>query len=143
MLFLKKDVQNAVIVVVHVAAKKFPHPKFGIPISFTYLCKTINEKTMPKKLIRDKTTKHIADWEQESIKNKFELNSLYALKVKEELQEIEDGNWQDVTEFADLIQVAYDYALSNGFTYEEIDRALLDKLIEKGFQYQEFYMEIK
>ncbi len=59
-----------------------------------------------KKLIREKVCLLIQDNEYEVIEDKKELNSLYSLKVKEELAEIQKSEYSDILEFADLIQVA-------------------------------------
>lgn len=86
----------------------------------------------PKKLIRDKVPQKILEREYETIEDKAELNRLYALKVKEELAEIQHAQHKDIMEFADLIDVAYSFAEQNGFSREEMDLARLEKYEKKG-----------
>jgi len=86
----------------------------------------------PKKLIRKNITQKLKEGEWEEITNQDELNKLYAVKVAEELSEIEASNHQDIMEFVDLIQVAFSFAKRNGFTHEQLQAALLEKTIDKG-----------
>ena len=86
----------------------------------------------PKKLIRDKVPALILEREYETIEDKEELNRLYALKVREELAEIQHAHHKDILEFADLVEVAYCFAEQNGFSKEEIDLAMLGKYEKKG-----------
>lgn len=86
----------------------------------------------PKKLIREKIPSAIKQEECELIEDKAELNKLYGLKIKEELAEIQSADHKDILEFADLIQVAYDFAAQNGFSKEEVDLAILGKFERKG-----------
>lgn len=86
----------------------------------------------PKKLIRDGILKFLKEDEWEVIEDSKELNKLFALKVQEELLEIQEANHKDITEFGDLLQVVYDFALANGFTQEEIAKTIEDKRIAKG-----------
>lgn len=89
-------------------------------------------KNQPKKLVRNKIVDNLSDDEWELVDNQSELNFLFALKVQEELQEIETANYQDIFEFADLIQTVYDFAYQNGFDKKAVDLALADKHFEKG-----------
>ncbi len=86
----------------------------------------------PKKLIRKNITEKLKPSEWEFIEDKQELNKLYALKVQEELKEIQDSQHNDIMEFVDLIQVAFSFAKQNGFTHEELANAMAEKSIEKG-----------
>ena len=86
----------------------------------------------PKKLIRNNIVKKLKDGEWEYITDQNELNQLYALKIREELSEIQDSNHKDVMEFADLIQVAISFGVQNGFTELELSQALINKQEEKG-----------
>ena len=86
----------------------------------------------PKKLIREKITSKLKEGEFENITNQEELNALYALKIKEELAEIQDSDHKDIMEFVDLIQVAVCFAEQNGFSYEQIELAGNIKYVEKG-----------
>lgn len=86
----------------------------------------------PKKLIRSLITEKLQEGEWEKITNQNELNALYELKIKEELQEINASGHKDILEFVDLIQVAISYAKENGFSLEEIKNAMNKKDAEKG-----------
>lgn len=86
----------------------------------------------PKKLIRKNITEKLKVSEWEFIEDKNELNALYALKVKEELNEIQESDHKDIMEFVDLIQVAFSFAKQNGFTHEELSKAMAEKSINKG-----------
>jgi predicted house-cleaning noncanonical NTP pyrophosphatase (MazG superfamily) len=80
-----------------------------------------------KKLIRDKIIKYYKESEFEHITNQKELNEFYALKVYEELDEIQRSDHKDITEFADLIQVAISFANANGFTLPIVMTAVQKK----------------
>lgn len=86
----------------------------------------------PKKLVREGIPALVQERECEFIEDKEELNKLYALKVKEELAKIQSADHKDILEFADLVQVAYDFAAQNGFSKEELDLAILGKFEKKG-----------
>lgn len=86
----------------------------------------------PKKLIRNKVIFNLKASEWEFIEDQQELNVLYEIKIREEIEEIKASNYKDVMEFVDLIQVTFSFARRNGFTHEEIEAALLSKSIEKG-----------
>jgi len=86
----------------------------------------------PRKLIRNGVIQKlkIEEWTLET--NKEELNRLFDLKVKEELDEIIRSERRDVYEFADLLQVAHDYAALNGFSDDDLYKAIDQKLTDKG-----------
>ncbi|MFM7852171.1 MAG: hypothetical protein ACKO96_09695, partial [Flammeovirgaceae bacterium] len=86
----------------------------------------------PKKLIRSKVTSKLKEGEWETITDQDELNRLYAIKVRDELIEIQDSNHEDIMEFVDLIQVAFAFAKQNGFSHEELAMAIAEKSIDKG-----------
>ena len=86
----------------------------------------------PKKLIRKFITEKLKEGEWETIYDQDELNRLYAIKVREELAEIQGSDHKDIMEFVDLIQVAFSFAKVNGFTHEQLSNALVAKSIEKG-----------
>lgn len=99
------------------------------------LLKTIrmkNQEIKPKKLIRNLITKKLKEGEWETITDQDELNRLYAIKVREELAEIQASEHKDIMEFVDLIQVAFSFAKQNGFTHEQLSVALIEKSVEKG-----------
>lgn len=64
----------------------------------------------PKKLIRKFITEKLKEGEWETITDQDELNRLYAIKVREELAEIQATDHKDIMEFVDLIQVAFSFA---------------------------------
>ena len=86
----------------------------------------------PKKLIRNFITEKLKEGEYETITNQKELNQLYALKIKEELIEVQESDHKDIMEFVDLIQVAFSFAKQNGFTHEQIAAGLIEKSVNKG-----------
>lgn len=86
----------------------------------------------PKKLIRKFITEKLKEGEWETITDQKELNQLYAIKVREELAEIQESDHKDIMEFVDLIQVAFSFAKHNGFTHEQISTALVEKSVNKG-----------
>ncbi len=86
----------------------------------------------PKKLIRKKIIYKLKFGEWEEIEDQQELNKLYALKIKEELREVQLSGHNDVMEFVDLIQVAFAFAKQNGFTQKQISKAMLEKTLRKG-----------
>lgn len=86
----------------------------------------------PKKLIRKFITEKLKEGEWETITDQDELNRLYAIKIREELAEVQASNHQDIMEFVDLIQVAFSFARQNGFTHEQLSVALIEKSVEKG-----------
>ena len=89
-------------------------------------------QSAPKKLIRKFITEKLKEGEWETITDQDELNKLYAIKVREELAEIQQSKHKDIMEFVDLIQVAFSFAKQNGFTHEELGVALIEKCCEKG-----------
>jgi len=86
----------------------------------------------PKKLIRKFITEKLKEGEYETITNQKELNQLYALKIKEELIEVQESDHKDIMEFVDLIQVVFSFAKQNGFTHEQISAGLIEKSVNKG-----------
>ena len=92
----------------------------------------INEDFKPKKLIRSKIVDVLKEGESEEVSDVKELNKLYALKVQEELAEIQGAEHKDIMEFVDLIDVAYAFARVNGFTRDLIEFGSIDKMLKKG-----------
>jgi predicted house-cleaning noncanonical NTP pyrophosphatase (MazG superfamily) len=86
----------------------------------------------PKKLIRERIQEKLQPGEFERIEDKAELNVLYALKVKEELTEIQNAFHTDVMEFVDLMDVVIAFAGVNGFDLEELIRRSNEKMEKKG-----------
>lgn len=86
----------------------------------------------PKKLIRKNIVEKLKEGEWETITDQDELNRLYAIKIREELAEVQASDHKDIMEFVDLIQVVFSFARQNGFTHEELSVALIEKSVEKG-----------
>lgn len=86
----------------------------------------------PKKLIRSGITSKLKEGEWETITDQDELNKLYAIKIREELAEIQASDHKDIMEFVDLIHVALSFAKENGFTNDEIFLAMIEKENNKG-----------
>lgn len=86
----------------------------------------------PKKLIRKWISKKLEAHEFEIITDQAELNRLYALKIREELEEIQASDHKDIMEFADLQQVALNFAKENGFTADELAKAMNEKIDKNG-----------
>jgi predicted house-cleaning noncanonical NTP pyrophosphatase (MazG superfamily) len=85
-----------------------------------------------KKLIRDKYAQTLTAEEVEQVTDKQELNKLYELKVREELQEIVDSGCKDVQEFGDLMEVVRAWAEQNGITGGELFSTIIQKEKERG-----------
>ncbi len=86
----------------------------------------------PKKLVRKGTIALVKEGEIEKIESLEELNKLYQLKVREELEEILMSKHNDVNEFADLISVVTAYARINGYDSKMLQKAVEQKIISKG-----------
>jgi predicted house-cleaning noncanonical NTP pyrophosphatase (MazG superfamily) len=85
----------------------------------------------PKKIIRSRTP-NVPITEVETIEDQKELNRLYVLKVREELEEIIKSDFNDINEFVDLIEVALAFADVNGFYGHNLNIAVAKKQTEKG-----------
>ncbi len=92
----------------------------------------INGDLKPKKLIRSKIVEVLKEGESEEVSDIDELNKLYALKIQEELMEIQEAKHKYIMEFVDLIDVAYAFARNNGFTRDFIEFGSIDKMLKKG-----------
>ena len=86
----------------------------------------------PKKLIRSGVTKLLKEGEFENITDAKTLNELYALKVMEELKEIQNANHADIGEFADLLQVTLDWAKQNDIEQSDLAMFAMAKRKAKG-----------
>lgn len=87
---------------------------------------------VPKKLIRERISDFLKPEEWEFISDQSELNRLYALKIQEELAEIQASDHKDIMEFVDLLHVAVAFADQNGFTATQIAIAMAEKSKQKG-----------
>jgi predicted house-cleaning noncanonical NTP pyrophosphatase (MazG superfamily) len=86
----------------------------------------------PKKLIRGRITEKLQPNEFETIEDQNELNRLYALKIKEELAEIQASEHKDIMEFVDLIQVVFAFAKANGISDYDLQKYAALKTESKG-----------
>ena len=86
---------------------------------------------MPK-LIRDKYDSIIESERLTISKNPSETFIFLTAKIKEELGELADTAFNDVDEYADVIEVLYAMANFQGLSKDEIEIARLKKLDEKG-----------
>ncbi len=86
----------------------------------------------PKKLIRSSIVNKLQPEEYTNIEDPKELNELYALKIREELTEIQAADHKDILEFADLVEVSLAFAEANGFTRDQVLHAMAIKVTEKG-----------
>lgn len=87
------------------------------------------------KLIRNKLANEITKNKTGKIlksDNKINLNKLFSLKVVEELEEILKSDHSDISEFSDLIQVVFDWALLNGFKKEYLFKEIHNKNAKFG-----------
>lgn len=85
-----------------------------------------------KKLIREKIKEKLKEGEFENITDKTELNNLYALKIQEELAEIQNSEHNDIDEFADLCSVVLAFAYQNGFSVDQVFTAMSEKAAKSG-----------
>jgi predicted house-cleaning noncanonical NTP pyrophosphatase (MazG superfamily) len=85
-----------------------------------------------KKLIRDKMAFNLNPDELDYCHNKEELMELYSLKLREEIEEIKGSDYKDIMEYGDLIQVALGLASLNGYSFDDVIKAMNDKYELKG-----------
>jgi len=85
-----------------------------------------------RKLIRDKYDTIIESERLETSKNPSETFILLREKITEELNELAETAFNDVDEYADVIEVLYAMANFQGLSKDEIEIARLKKLDEKG-----------
>lgn len=85
-----------------------------------------------EKLIRDKYETIIESERLRKTQNPSETFILLRDKITEELTELADTAFNDVNEYADVIEVLYAMANFQGVSQDEIEIARLKKLDEKG-----------
>ena len=85
-----------------------------------------------RKLIRDKLSNVIPDNELELAGSEVELQGLLRAKLFEELNELNDSNYKDVDEYADLMEVILTIAEIEGVTKVDIEARRIEKLYERG-----------
>ena len=84
------------------------------------------------KLIRDKYINIINSSELSKCKDNVERLSRLDEKLDEESLELRDSNFEDVNEFADVLEVIYAIAEIKGISPEDIESARIKKLNDKG-----------
>lgn len=84
------------------------------------------------KMIRDKYDTIIEAERLRIVDNPSERFIYHSEKIKEELRELADTAYNDVEEFADVIETLYAMAEFQGLSKDEIEIARLRKLEEKG-----------
>jgi predicted house-cleaning noncanonical NTP pyrophosphatase (MazG superfamily) len=87
---------------------------------------------MAEKIIRDALVARIPADQIRRVDSREEHLSLLSAKTLEERDEIVAANFDDATEYADLLQVIMDKASVAGVAWNEIERARLAKLQERG-----------
>lgn len=85
-----------------------------------------------RKLIRDKYDSIIEGERLTKAQNPSETFILLREKISEELTELADTAFNDIYEYADVIEVLYAMADFQGISKDEIEIARLKKLDEKG-----------
>jgi len=86
----------------------------------------------PRKLIREHIVPLLQPEEVDIVTDGEELNYLYGMKVQEEVMEVMNSDCRDVNEFADLIDAAFTWAETNGFTEHQVLAAILRKQNSQG-----------
>ena len=85
-----------------------------------------------EKLIRDKYDKIIDDEKLTTTDDTFKIFTLLKEKISEEIEELFQSNFNDVDEYADIIEVLYAMASFRGIPQKKIDTARLNKLLKLG-----------
>ena len=84
------------------------------------------------KIIRDKYDSIIEADRLRKVENASETFILLREKIDEELKELSDTAFNDIYEYADVIEVLYAMADFQGISKDEIEIARLKKLDDKG-----------
>jgi len=85
-----------------------------------------------KKLIRDKYDTIIDESELEICTDTTQLKSYLLNKLDEELLELYQSKYKDVSEYADVLEVIFAIAKMNNISKDEILSRRIEKLYEKG-----------
>lgn len=92
------------------------------------------------KLIRDGYQDIIPKDQWEKVSDKEAL--IFAIaKIDEELLELRDSNFEDVFEFADVIEVLYTVARLKGIDQKEIAKAMYKKNTDKGMFFENIILK--
>ena len=83
-----------------------------------------------EKLIRDKIPG--LDYSKTRTADKNEMDTFLRMKLQEEIKELEESNYKDLYEFADVLEVLYELARKAKFTPKDIEIARIVKLKERG-----------
>ena len=83
------------------------------------------------KLIRDGYAEIIDGDKMETVSNEEALK-LAIEKIDEELDELKASNFEDIYEFADVIEVLYTVARLKGFEQRDVAKAIYTKNSNKG-----------
>lgn len=84
------------------------------------------------KMIRDKYDEIISPDRLKVVTNYNEKLVLYSKKINEELDELIESNYNDIYEYADLIETIVAMAKLKGISFESIESARTEKRLEKG-----------
>lgn len=92
------------------------------------------------KLIRDGYQEIIPKEKWEKVSDAEAL--VYAIdKIDEELLELRESNFEDIYEYADLIEVIYTVARLKGFDQKQIAKAIYKKNTDKGMFFENIILE--
>ncbi len=83
-----------------------------------------------EKLIRDKISG--LDYSKTRTADKNEMDTFLRMKLQEEIKELEESNYKDLYEYADVLEVLYELARKAKFTPKDIEIARIVKLKERG-----------
>jgi len=83
-----------------------------------------------EKLIRDKIPG--LDYTKTRTADKKEVDTFLKMKLQEEIKELEESNYKDLYEYADVLEVLYELARKAKFTPKDIEIARIVKLKERG-----------
>ncbi len=83
-----------------------------------------------EKLIRDNIPG--LDYNKTRTASKDEIDTFLKMKLQEEIKELEESNYKDILEYADILEVLYEIARRNKITPKNIEIARIIKLKEKG-----------
>jgi len=92
------------------------------------------------KLIRDGYAEIIDSEKLEKVDDEIALD--YAIeKIEEELIELKASKFEDIYEFADLIEVLYTVARLKGFDQKDVAKAIYTKNQDKGSFYENLILK--
>ena len=103
-------------------------------------------KVIYNKLVRDNIPDIIRKDGQEPVVEQLSgINYLKALadKLVEEANEYREGDVEDISELADVMEVIYSILKHKGLTFDDLEEITCSKLIERGsFKYGYFLKEV-